>query len=126
MTPVHADHPEPRPLVQDQAPSVFGKDARHELPEASSLVLADQSVQGRATGTDAAGMPGSVDRVLGHASIGLPRSVRASAGPGDHVVAALDHDRRVAVPLLGQLRLDLRHRVWLRLEGRDALLDASL
>src|SRR5439155_12928053 len=115
VTPVDADDAKAGAFVKRDARGVLREDPRHELPEAASGVRVEQGLERRAAGAGAARLAVDVDRMLGDAHVGRPATVRAGARPGDHEPVALDHDRREAIALVGELRGDLCGRARLGL-----------
>src|SRR3989442_13846947 len=121
---VDADDAESTGLVQPEARGVLGEDARDELPEPARGVDVAERVQRRPPGPGAARAAGHVDRGLGDPRVRGPGPVRARRRPRAHAPVALDHDRRVALALVGQLPRDLLRGSRLRLERRHAVGDA--
>src|SRR2546426_11844161 len=121
---VDADDAESTGLVQPEARGVLGKDARDELPHPPRGVDVAERVQRRPPGPGGTRGAGHVDRVLGDPRIRGPGPVRARGRPRDHAPVALDHDRRIALALVGQLPRDLFRGSRLRLERRHAVGDA--
>ena len=65
-----------------------------------------------------------VDRQVGDVVIGRPRIEAVETGPGDDAPVALGHEHRMALAPCRQPLPPLIRRPELRLEGRDAILDA--
>ena len=104
VTPIHADNPEPAPLVQNQARRVLREDARQDLPKPPLRIdLADASSAARpapvpraarATYTECSATPG----------VGRPTAIGARARPGHDLAIALHDHGGEAVPLVDELR----------------------
>src|SRR6185369_11680227 len=96
---IDADDAEPAALVESNARGVLRKDPGHDLPEAALGVLTNESLQSRTPRTGAARIPCDIHRVLGDPGIRRPVSIRPGARPRHDLPAAVDHHRRIAVPL---------------------------
>src|SRR5579859_4899582 len=68
---IHADLAETDFAAQTPTRAIFGKDPRHELPEASVFTRVDQPQQGRLCSAGAAGGAIGVHRELGYPGVAL-------------------------------------------------------
>src|SRR5438445_5530619 len=118
---IDADDAESAGLVQPEARGVLGEDARDQLPEPARGVDVAERVQCRPPGPGAARAAGHGGRGLGDPRLGGPGPVRARRRPRDHAPVALDHDRRGALALVGQLPRELPRGSPPRLARRPAV-----
>ena len=121
---VDSDPPEAQGLVELHPPLIRRERREDHLVVPDAPRLVDHAWEQHAADASAPLAALDVDRQVGDVVIGRPRIEAVETGPGDDAPAALGHEHRMALAPCGQPLPPLIRRPELRLEGRDAILDA--